>query len=94
MHLNFSHSIDELYDRQDEFEGDVSEDIMELQEFVKKLGTLISIYSFRLLSEEPNLRLFLTAYKTLFYIVLICDFITCIGGGKQIFYCNIGKYFV
>ena len=41
MHLNLSHSIDELNDRHDEFEGDVSEDIKELQEFVKKLGMLI-----------------------------------------------------
>ena len=44
MHLNLSHSIDELNDRHDEFEGDVSEDIKELQEFVKKLG--MPIYPF------------------------------------------------
>ena len=44
MHLNLSHSIDELNDRHDEFQGNVSEDIKELQDFAKKLGTLISIY--------------------------------------------------
>ena len=38
MHLNLSHSIDELNDRHDEFQGDVTEDIKELQDFVKKLG--------------------------------------------------------
>ena len=45
MHLNLSHGIDQLNDRHDKLEGNITGSIKELRNLVEEHGMLMSLYS-------------------------------------------------